>query len=136
MATLEWKFKDYLDQHDITPYRLQKELHGQVSHRLSYDWAKERPERLHLSVLERVMGTLEGLTGETVGIEDFLKFVPDPDPIEVPDADIDAVSAMWLNAALTPPLDPVKWGPGGEPKGHPVEFVPGEGLYIYEDEEV
>ena len=112
MATLEWKFKDFLDEHKITPYRLQKELGGTVSHRLSYDWAKERPERLHLSVLERVMGALEDITGKSVSIEDFLEFTPDPEP-----QSFEAESALWLNAALTPPLEPVEWGPGGEPEG-------------------
>lgn len=127
MATLEWKFKEYLKQHDVTPYRLQKELGGQVSHRLSYDWARERPERLHLAVLERVMAALEDLTGEPVEIGDLLTFVPDPEP-----QGADAESALWLGAALTSPLE-FGWGPEGEPEGDPVEFVPGEGLYIYDD---
>ena len=127
MAALAWKFKDYLDRHNVTPYRLQKALGGRVSHRLSYDWAKERPERLHLAVLERVMGALEDLTGEPVEIGDLLKVVPDPEP------EVDAESALWLGTALTPVLEPWTWGPEGEPAGTPVRYVPGEGLYVYED---
>lgn len=104
MATLEWKFKEYLDAHGITPYRLQKEMGGQVSHRLSYDWARERPERLHLPVLERVMSALEGMTGEPVDIKDFLEFVPDPEP------EMDEETRAWLDAPIDAPLEPYDWG--------------------------
>jgi hypothetical protein len=134
MATLQWKFKDYLDKHSITPYRLGKELGDGASHRLPYDWARERPERLHLPVLERVIAALEELTGESVNIADFLEVVPDPEPDSDPGA-LAAESQAWLNTALTSPLEPYDWGPKGIPKGHPVAFVPGEGVMVYEDEE-
>ena len=99
MATLEWKFKEYLKQHGITPYRLQKEMGGQVSHRLTYDWARERPERLHLPVLERVMSALEGITGEPVDIKDFLEYVPEPEPVD-DEAALLASSTSGLSQAL------------------------------------
>lgn len=48
--------------------------------------------------------------------------------------DVNAESALWLGSALTPPLEPWTWGPEGEPEGHRVVYVPGEGLLVYEEE--
>jgi len=122
MATLEWKFKEYLDRHEITPYRLHKELSGQVSHRLTYDWAKERPERLHLAVLERVMSALENMTGEPVDVTDFLKFIPDPEPV-------DAETRAWMDTDLSRlgEVDPYEWAEGEAEEGEALSYVPGQG---------
>lgn len=128
MATLEWRFKTYLDQHGITPYRLHKALHGQVSQRLTYDWAKERPERLHLPVLEKVMSALESITGESVEVADLIKFIPDPEPLE----EVDAETRAWLDAEPAPPLEPYDWGdvdPETLGQGR-VEYVQGKGWIV------
>jgi len=124
MAMLEWKFKEYLDRHEITPYRLGKELGGQVSHRLTYDWAKERPERLHLEVLERVMSALETLTGEPVEITDFLEFVPDPEPEQM-----DQETKAWLESDLSRlgEVDAYEWAEGEAEEGEVLHYVPGQG---------
>lgn len=81
--------------------------------------------------LDAVLPALRELTGETVEVDDLITY--EPDPAKTPD--IEAESALWLNTALTSPLESFEWGPEGKPKGQPVEFVPGEGLYIYEDSE-
>lgn len=134
MATT-WKLRDYLHERRIKPAALAKKMNGKMSRTAIYGLVQlEQPKAVYLETLNAVLPALRELTGEKVAVDDLITY--EPDPVETSDVDIDTVSAMWLNAPLTPPLDPVRWGPGGEPKGHPVEFVPGEGLYIYEDEEV
>ena len=40
-----------------------------------------------------------------------------------------AEDRAWLDAALTPPLEPYDWGPEGPQKGSPVTYIPGKGFF-------
>lgn len=52
------------------------------------------------------------------------------------ECEMDEETRAWLDAELTPPLEPYDWG-GEDPLayGQRVEYVPGEGLYVIDDEE-
>lgn len=118
---MKWRLKNYLDKHDLTPYSLVRATG--VSPTTVYGLAQGKHERISLDVLDRVIWGLEKLTGETVELSDVLERDPAP---------VDDESALWLSAALTPPLEPWEWGPEGEPEGVPVEYVPGEGWVMDE----
>lgn len=51
------------------------------------------------------------------------------------ECEMDEETRAWLDAELTPPLEPYDWGPEGPPEGQPVRYVPGEGLWVYEGDE-
>ena len=130
MATT-WKLRDYLHERRIKPAALAKKMDGKMSRTAVYGLVQlEQPKAVYLETLNAVLPALRELTGKEVTPNDLLEFTPDPEPESA-----DAESALWLNAALTPQLGPVEWGPGGEPEGYAVESVPGEGLYVYEDEQ-
>lgn len=127
MAELRWDLDKVLAAHGITRYELAQNMSGNVKTRLTSLYRTKNQRRVDLTVMGEIVGTLRQMTGEEVTPNDLLEFVPDPAP---PSAD--AESDLWLDTALTPPLE-FAWGPEGEPEGRPVEFVPGEGLYIYDD---
>ncbi len=131
MATT-WKLRDYLHERRIKPAALAKKMDGKMSRTAVYGLVQlEQPKAVYLETLNAVLPALRELTGEEVEVDDLITY--EPDPAETPD--IEDESALWLDTALTSPLEPFEWGPEGKPKGQPVEFVPGEGLYIYEDSE-
>jgi DNA-binding Xre family transcriptional regulator len=129
MATT-WKLRDYLHERRIKPAALARKMDGKMSRTAVYGLVQvEPPKAVYLETLDAVLPALRELTGEDVTPNDLFEYVPDPEP----EATIEAESALWLNGALTPTLEAWEWGPEGEPKGQPVDYVPGEGLYIHDD---
>ena len=122
MAELRWNLEKVLEAHGITRYELAQNMGGNVKTRLTSLYRTKNQRRVDLAVMGEIVGTLRRMTGEEVTPNDLLEFVPDPDPQE-----IDAESALWLNAPLTPPLESWEWGPEGEPEGFAVAYVPGRG---------
>ena len=129
MAEIRWDLEKVLEARGITRYELAQNMEGNFKTRLTSLYRTKDPKRVDLPVMAEIVSALRRMTGEEVTPNDLLEFTPDPEPVNV-----DAESALWLNTALTPVLEPFEWGPTGEPKGQPVESVPGEGLYVYDDE--
>ena len=128
MAT-QWRFKEFLRQRDIKPAVVAQATAGRLSRNSVYSLARGA-EAVRFETLDVLLPALREITGEDVAVGDLIAYEPDP----VESQDIDAESALWLGSALTPALEPWEWGPEGEPEGQPVEYVPGEGLYVYEDD--
>lgn len=128
MAT-QWRLKQFLSEHDLKPAAVVLATEGRLSRNSVYALARGA-EAIRFETLNVLLPALREITGEDVAVSDLISYEPDP----APDGDVDAESALWLGSALTPALEPWEWGPEGEPEGAPVEFVEGEGLYIYEDD--
>jgi DNA-binding Xre family transcriptional regulator len=75
VTTVKWKLKAYLDQHNVTPYRLWKE--SGLAQSTIYTLSKDRGDRADLSTLGRIVETLERLTGKPVTPNDLLEVVRD-----------------------------------------------------------
>ncbi len=125
---IRWTLKNYLQEHDLSAYRLVQT--AEVSPTTIYALARGTHERVSLEVLDKVLAALERLTGKPVEISDLLARDPDPEPQEMDDE-----TKAWMDAELTPPLEPYDWGPEGPPQGgNPVRFVDGQWV-VYEAEQ-
>lgn len=129
MAQVQWNLENWLKTRGVTKYELAKSMGGNEKSRLTTLYRMRDPQRIDLGVMAEIVSALREITGEEVTPNDLLEFRPDPEP-----EDVDTESVLWLNTALTPTLESWEWGLEGEPKGQPVQYVPGEGLYIYEDD--
>ena len=129
MAQMRWNLEDLLKTHGVTKYELAQNMGGNEKSRLTTLYRMRNPQRVDLNVMAEIVSALREITGSEVTPNDLLEFTPDPEPENADDE-----SALWLNTVLTPQLEPWEWGPEGEPKGQPVEYVQNEGLYVYDDE--
>ncbi len=126
---MQWNLENWLKTRGVTKYELAKSMGGNEKSRLTTLYRMRDPQRIDLGVMAEIVSALREITGEEVTPNDLLEYRPDPEP-----EDVDTESALWLNTALTPALESWEWGPEGEPEGQSVQYVPGEGLYIYEDD--
>lgn len=126
---IKWKLKDYLDAHDLTPYKL-AQVSGLAKNTV-YSMARGEAEG-NLKTLETVIKTLREITGEQVELGDVIEVIDDE---PVTEQALDAESHLWLEADLAPPLEPYEWGET-DPNtlGKPVRYVAGEGVVVIEDE--
>lgn len=74
---MKWRLKNYLDQHDLTPYSLVRATG--ISPTTIYGIAQGKHERVSLDVLQKVLWGLERLTGKVAAISDVLESEPLPD---------------------------------------------------------
>lgn len=130
MDNVRWKLKAYLDKHNLSAYALTKA--ADLAPNTVYTIARGNTNQVRLETLAGLLSGLRKLTGGPVTFEDLLEYesMPEPGPM-------DDESKAWLEADLAPPLEPYDWGdvdpetlPGGQ-----VEYVPGKGLMIVEDEQ-
>ena len=64
----------FLERHNLTRYRLAKELEGEIGHTTVYYLARgEEVQRIDLKSLEAVVKGLARLTGERVALEDLIE---------------------------------------------------------------
>lgn len=68
---MKWKLKSYLDAYDLTPHQLA--LEAKLSVNTIYPMARGKAERVSLQTLDRVIDTLDHLTGERVSLCDLLE---------------------------------------------------------------
>lgn len=78
---MKWTLKDYLNQHDLTPYQLAK-LTG-LSVNTIYPLARGEAQRVSLETLQTVLDALDQLTGTRVSVTDILE--RDTEEYEFPD---------------------------------------------------
>jgi DNA-binding Xre family transcriptional regulator len=74
-SVLHWKLKDYLESHNITPYRLMVE--SGVSGRTIYAITNGKHHAVQGKALNDILNALYRLTGVAPRIEDLLEFIPD-----------------------------------------------------------
>ena len=137
---IKWKLKAYLDAHGLKPYDLVQRT--SLAANTVYGMARGESKSVQLGTLATVVKVLRELTNEPVSLEDVVEIADEPDPDES-DLDEEALERehrFWEGANLEPPdspiFEPYDWGPEGIPKGKPVRYVEGEGLLVFEDEEV
>ena len=70
-----WKLAEYLERHDLTPYRLME--HSGLSSNTVYPIARNDAERVSKKVLEKLVLSLRELTGEDVNVGDILTLEAD-----------------------------------------------------------
>lgn len=76
MALVRWKLASYLTAHNLTAYKVAKQMGGMTRVPTVYRMADgDRPiSRVDLGTLAEVLVALRQLTGETVDIGDLLEF--------------------------------------------------------------
>ncbi len=94
----------YLQQKNITPYRLVKE--SGLAPNTVYTLARSPAKRVDLDTLGSIVEALTRLTGQPVTPNDLLEVIETPAPLETTDSDARA----WLTADLAPNLEPYDWG--------------------------
>jgi transcriptional regulator with XRE-family HTH domain len=121
MGKVRVRFKDYLEEHEISAYRVSKHAWG-MSPKTVYAIASGR-HRPSMEALEKLLAALREITGEEVVPGDLLEYVPEPD----------AESREWLeDDGAGGGLPPYDWGEGGPPSSRPVRYEPGVGLVVEE----
>lgn len=68
---MRWTLRKYLDDHQLSAYALTKA--ADLAPNTVYALARGDQGRLDLEVLDKVIGALEGLTGERVTVCDLLE---------------------------------------------------------------
>jgi DNA-binding Xre family transcriptional regulator len=71
---LRWKVKEFLAQHDITPYRVMKE--SGLAQGTVYRLVNSKTTNLNTETLDRLLTSLSHLTGNRVGISDLIEYRP------------------------------------------------------------
>ena len=76
--TLKLNLGSYLEQHNITAYRLVKEVEGRVAPNTVYALARRPAQRIDLATVGVLMKALEQLTGKKVEFAEMLEDKPSP----------------------------------------------------------
>jgi DNA-binding Xre family transcriptional regulator len=71
---VKWKLKEYLDQHDITPYRLAQEVHGELSQKGVYRLVDQGLGGVRFDTLSAVIKGLRTITGREVTPNELLEY--------------------------------------------------------------
>lgn len=71
--SFKWKVNQLLEAHNITPYRLAKD--AGLSNTTVYAIVNGESENLQGKVLDRLLSTLEDLTGKRLHIQDVVEWV-------------------------------------------------------------
>ncbi len=123
MAEINWNLEGWLEAHEVTRYELAQNMGGNLKTRLTSLYRSRDPKRIDLNVMADIVSALRHITGEEVTPNDLLTFVPDPKP-----EPMDEETRAWLDAALTPEVEPFDWGETDpEAIGEEVSYEPGKG---------
>lgn len=68
---ITWKLREYLDRHKVSAYAIIKAT--DLSPNTVYALARGDQRRVDLEVLDKVIGALEQLSGQTVTFNDLLE---------------------------------------------------------------
>ena len=74
MATMpvKWKVKEFLQAHNITPYRLMKE--SGLSQGTAYRLANNNFNSVNADIIDALIRALRSLTGRKVNVQDLLEY--------------------------------------------------------------
>ena len=69
---VRWKVKEYLEAHDLTPYRLMKE--SGLAQGTVYRLVNGDTRNLNADTLDAAIKALRSLTGKSVSVSDLLEY--------------------------------------------------------------
>ena len=70
-----WRFKQFLDENNISVYSVVQETTGKLSRTAVYDLAsRDSPTSIRISTFDALLPALEKLTGKQVDITDLLTY--------------------------------------------------------------
>ena len=72
---VRWKLKEFLETQEITPYRLAKEVEGEVSLNAVYNAMNEDLTSIKFDTLDAILRALRRLTRRKVKVQDLIDFV-------------------------------------------------------------
>lgn len=122
------RLDNYLDNHDLTPYRLAQVTKGRAAQGSIYALARGDLKRLDLNTLAAVIDALEQLTGERVTFDDLLERV-EPSQVTLTAAGVPYTGDAETDAVLNDHpdiLERIKRQKAGEMKFIPIEEVAAE----------
>ncbi|CAN5453596.1 MAG: helix-turn-helix domain-containing protein [Rubrobacteraceae bacterium] len=125
MGTIKVKFKDYLEARGLSAYRVTRHARG-MSPKTVYAIASGR-NRPSMDALEKLMDALREITGEDIGLDALIEYVP------TPEGELDEEARAWLGDDLGGELPEYDWGEEGPPEVKPVKYEPGVGLVVDEE---
>ena len=74
MSTVRWRLNEFLEENDLTVYRLHQELQGRVSKTGLYKVTRGETSGVDFELLAHVLGALEHLLNRRVEIGDILLY--------------------------------------------------------------
>lgn len=98
--TLRLNLGGYLQQHQISAYRLASEVKGQVAPNTVYAMARKPAQRIDFDTVSQLLSALERLTGEKVGLMDVVDEVEQPRELQTTHQTVETLLAHL------PPADP------------------------------
>ena len=78
--TLRLNLGRYLQEHDISAYRLVQEVKGRVAPNTVYSLARRPAQRIDLDTVAKILQALERVRGEKVAITEMLEDVQESGP--------------------------------------------------------
>ncbi|GMA15750.1 XRE family transcriptional regulator [Deinococcus metallilatus] len=82
--TLRLNLGRYLQEHDISAYRLVQEVKGRVAPNTVYSLARKPVQRIDLDTVAKILQALGRVRGEKVAITEMLEDVPDAPQTAIP----------------------------------------------------
>jgi len=70
-----WKLAQFLEEHNITAYRLATETHGRLSQNAVYRLTNSDVSRFDANSLDAIIEALRKITDESVNVSDLLEYV-------------------------------------------------------------
>ena len=74
VSVVRWRLNEFLEENDLTVYRLHQELQGRVSKTGLYKVTRGETSGVDFELLAHVLGALERLLDKRVEIEDVLLY--------------------------------------------------------------
>ena len=74
---IKWKLKEFLEEHNLTAYRLAQQTTKKVSQNAVYNAANGDISRIDFNTLDGIIVGLSELTNEEVVVSDLIERVPD-----------------------------------------------------------
>lgn len=84
--TLRLNLGRYLQEHDISAYRVVQEVRGRVAPNTVYSLARKPAQRIDLDTVAKILQALERVRGQKVEITEMLEDVPDVTKTATPPA--------------------------------------------------
>ncbi len=113
---MRWTLKDYLTEHNLTPYQLAKVTGLSVN--TVYPLARGEAKGIRLDTLQTVLDALDELTGEQVDVTDLLE--RSQKPLDLAEAGLeDWAAALAEIDADVPPEELAAWNEAFERASRP-----------------
>ncbi len=77
MAEIIWKLDELLEEHDITPARLEREIVRagyDFGHKSIYRFKGDGPGNVNRGSLEAIIAGLRSITGKDLNVQDLLEY--------------------------------------------------------------